>query len=218
MRKSERPAGEAAVGQTTVAVQKYLELLAGDAAPDEVVRALLSRSIERLDRLCRAQLRGGYPRLTKGPGGIETGDLLAAVVERLLRATREVRPSNVRQFFGLANRHIRWELNSIARSLDAERRAAALRHDVVQDAVTDSGVAPAVLRLLDAIEELPEVEREVFDLVRVQGLSHTEAAAIVGVATKTVQRRLHDALVFLSERVGDFEEPDGPTPDQPRPK
>src|SRR5262245_9789505 len=104
-------------GQTTVAVQRYLDALAGDAPADPILRALLGRSVERLERLCRKQLRRGYPRLTLAPMGIETGDVLAAIVERLLSATREVRPSNVRQFFGLANRHIRWELNSLARKL-----------------------------------------------------------------------------------------------------
>src|SRR5262249_58441858 len=34
----------------------------------------------------------------------------------------------------------------------------------------------------------PEDEREVFDLVGIQGLTHPEAAAVVGVSEKTVQR------------------------------
>ncbi|HKB36491.1 MAG TPA: sigma factor-like helix-turn-helix DNA-binding protein, partial [Gemmataceae bacterium] len=35
---------------------------------------------------------------------------------------------------------------------------------------------------------MPEEQREVFDLVYYQGLSHAEAAALLGVSTKTVQR------------------------------
>src|SRR5262245_65883627 len=104
-------------GQTTVAVQRYLDALAGDAPADPIIRSLLGRSVERLERLCRKHLRGSYPRLTRAPLAIETGDVLAAIVERLLHATRDVRPQNVRQFFGLASRHIRWELNSLARRL-----------------------------------------------------------------------------------------------------
>ena len=42
--------------------------------------------------------------------------------------------------------------------------------------------------MLAAIEGLPEEDREVFELVRLQGLSHAEAAGVVGVAVKTVQR------------------------------
>jgi len=44
--------------------------------------------------------------------------------------------------------------------------------------------------MLGAIDGLPEEEREVFELVRIQGLTHPEAAGIVGVSEKTVQRRL----------------------------
>ncbi len=43
--------------------------------------------------------------------------------------------------------------------------------------------------MLEAIDNLPEDEREVFGLVRLQGLTHTEAAEVLGVSAKTVQRR-----------------------------
>ena len=47
-------------------------------------------------------------------------------------------------------------------------------------------------------------EREVFDLVRIQGLTHAESAALLGIATKTVQRRLNRALLTLAERLQDI--------------
>ena len=51
---------------------------------------------------------------------------------------------------------------------------------------------------------LPADEREAFDLVRVQGLSHPEAADVLGVAVKTVKRRLDRGLRLLTERLGDL--------------
>jgi RNA polymerase sigma-70 factor (ECF subfamily) len=36
----------------------------------------------------------------------------------MLKALEKARPENVRQFFALANRHMRWELNDLARRLD----------------------------------------------------------------------------------------------------
>jgi RNA polymerase sigma-70 factor (ECF subfamily) len=39
-----------------------------------------------------------------------------------------------------------------------------------------AGLTPDSRRMLQAITELPEDERETFDLVRVQGMTHTEAA------------------------------------------
>ena len=59
-------------------------------------------------------------------------------------------------------------------------------------------------RILQAIESLPEEEREVFSLVRIQGLAHGEAAGVLGVAIKTVQRRLNRALLFLAAQLDDL--------------
>ena len=54
------------------------------------------------------------------------------------------------------------------------------------------------------IEGLPEDEREVFDLVAIQGSTHAEAATVVGVSEKTVQRRLNRARFLLAERLADL--------------
>src|SRR5262245_41897897 len=197
---------------TTVAVQRYLDALAGDPSSDLALRELLGRAARRLESLCGALLHRGYPRLTRAPLGLEAGDVLGAVVERLLKAMREVRPRTVRQFFALANRHIRWELNAAARGLDSGPTAASLEFEerVLAPEVTDSGVPPVLVRLLAAIDGLPEDEREAFDLIRVQDLTQAEAAGVLGVSTKTVQRRLQSAMVLLEESVGEIR-PDGET-------
>ena len=51
---------------------------------------------------------------------------------------------------------------------------------------------------------LPEQEREVFSLVRIQGMTQTEAAEVLGVSAKTVQRRLHRGLVLLTGQLADL--------------
>jgi RNA polymerase sigma factor (sigma-70 family) len=58
--------------------------------------------------------------------------------------------------------------------------------------------------MLEAIESLPEEDREVFELVRIQGLSHAEAAHVVVVSVKTVQRRLNRARLLLAEKLADL--------------
>ena len=60
-----------------------------------------------------------------------------------------------------------------------------------------SSLTPNHRRVLEAIDHLPDDEREVFGLVRVQGLTHPEAAEVTGVSIKTVQRRLNRAMVLL---------------------
>jgi RNA polymerase sigma-70 factor (ECF subfamily) len=59
--------------------------------------------------------------------------------------------------------------------------------------------------MLGAIEGLPDDEREVFDLVGLQGMTYAETAAVVGVSEKTVQRRLNRARLLLAERLADLQ-------------
>ena len=70
--------------------------------------------------------------------------------------------------------------------------------------------------MLRAIEGLPEAEREVFELVRIQGLPYAEAAEVIGLSVKTVQRRLNRARLLLAEQLADLRPaaPDG-TPGSP---
>jgi RNA polymerase sigma-70 factor (ECF subfamily) len=190
---------------TTVVVQRYLDALAGEAPAEPIIRALLDRSVRRLHHLCAALLYRSFPRLTRPPLNLQADELLSAVVERLLKALREARPGTVRQFFALASQHMRWELTDLARRLDNQPAAVELRDGLVPaPASSDSGLSPEGRRMLEAIDSLPEDEREAFDLVRIQGLTHGEAAEVLGVSAKTVQRRLDRGLRLLTERLGDL--------------
>jgi RNA polymerase sigma-70 factor (ECF subfamily) len=132
-------------------------------------------------------------------------DLLSAVVARLIQALRAVRPGNVRQFFALANQHMRWELNDLARRLDERPPAEAIADSAVgAPASSGSGLSANSRRMLAAIDALPEDEREVFSLVRIQGLNHAEAAEVLGVSTKTVQRRIHRSMLLLAAALDDL--------------
>jgi len=192
---------------TTAVVQRYLDALAGDQPAEPVVRALLERSVQRLHMLCGNLLYRQYRRLTLPPLNLEADDLLSAVVERLIKAMRSYRPPTVRQFFALVNQHTRWELNDLARRLDEQPLALQIDEGAVPAAAPTTAATTAVLtpnhrRVLEAIEKLPDDEREIFGLVRVQGLTHTEAAEVAGVSNKTVQRRLNRALVLLWKELG----------------
>ncbi len=187
---------------TTVVLQRYLDALAGDTPPEPIVRTLLDRAVRRLEMLCGKLLHRSYPRLMQPPLNLQPDEMLSAVVERLLKAMREVRPQTVRQFFALVNQHMRWELNDLARRLDEQPHAVGLNEGLLPaPASSDSELSPEAQRMLTAIDDLPEEEREVFSLVRIQGLSHDEAAEILGVSTKTVQRRLNRSLVLLAEKL-----------------
>src|SRR5262245_63953877 len=111
---------------TTAAIQRYLDALPGHTPAEPVIRELLERAIGRLRLLCASLLHRSYPRLTQPPVNLETDELLGGVVAALLKALQEVRPTTVRQFFGLACQHMRWQLNDLARRLDERPPPAAL--------------------------------------------------------------------------------------------
>jgi RNA polymerase sigma factor (sigma-70 family) len=200
---------------TTQAVQQYLNELvsvSGESPAEPIVRALLARAAERLQELCSKLLRRHYPRLTRGPMNLHSEEMLGGVVERLIKAMREIRPTNVRQFFALANRHMRWELNDLARRLDRQAVASLASGDIAASAPEPPSTQEdnsSLQRILHAIESLPEEEREAFNLVRIQCMSHAEAAGVIGCATKTVQRRISRGIVLLEEHLRDLLPPAG---------
>ena len=200
---------------TTVVIQRYLDELEGDSPAEPIVRALLDRAVRRLHLLCATLLHRSYPRLTQPPLNLQADELLGAVAERLLKALREARPQTVRQLFALANQHMRWELNDLARRLDEQPIAVELCEGLVPaPASSVSGLSPDGLRMLGAIDELPEDEREVFDLVRIQGMTQTETAKLLGVADVTVKRRLNRGLRLLAERLADLRPGEDPPEDR----
>ena len=190
---------------TTAIVQQYLGELTGETPSEPAIRMLLDRAVLRLQRLCAILLHHDYPRLTRPPLNLQTDELLSAVVERLLKALREARPRTVREFLALAGQHTRWELNDLARRLDKQPAAVELREgQLPAPASSGSGLSRDGRRMLEAIDGLPEEEREAFDLVRIQGLTYDEAAELLGVVPRTVQRRLDRGLRLLTERLGDL--------------
>jgi RNA polymerase sigma factor (sigma-70 family) len=190
---------------TTAAVQRYLNALAGDQPAEPIVRALLDRAVRRLRLLCANLLHRKYRRLTLPPLNLQADELLSGVVERLLKAMRSIRPETVRQFFALVNRHMRWELNDLARRLDEQPTAIKLDEGKVSaPASSDSVLSLDGCRMLTAIDRLPENEREVFDLLRIQGLTQVEAGDVLGVSVKTVQRRLNRSLLLLAKDLDDL--------------
>jgi RNA polymerase sigma-70 factor (ECF subfamily) len=56
----------------------------------------------------------------------------------------------------------------------------------------------------EQVDALPEEEREVFNLVWYQQLTHEQAAGVLGVTTRTVRRRWQDARYHLCKaRMGE---------------
>jgi RNA polymerase sigma factor (sigma-70 family) len=195
---------------TTIHVQRCLDRLRqGDpAARNE----LLEAACNRLTRLSQKMLRADG-RVQRWE---EADDLLQNAMVRLCRALTDVTPATPREFFRLAALQIRRELIDMARHHFGPRGHGA-KHETLGPQVdnearqtpydaADATHEPAGLaawgEFHQKVETLPDQEREAFELVWYQGLTHAEVAALLEVSTKSVQRRWQSACLKLHEALG----------------
>jgi RNA polymerase sigma-70 factor (ECF subfamily) len=180
-----------------LALQQLLpRAVAGDEA---ALDALLRHCGERLTALTR-RLLGDFRRVRRW---VETDDVLQNALLRLLGALRGVKPQTPREFFALASLQIRRELLDLARHFYGPLGLGA--HHDSRPTPPANGAAdqrePASpeqgTELHELIDKLPDEEREVVGLLFYQGLSQAEAAEVLDVGLRTVQRRWHDALCRL---------------------
>jgi RNA polymerase sigma factor (sigma-70 family) len=191
-------------------LQGWLDRLrAGDdSARDE----LLAATCERLTRLSRKMLQD-YPGVRRWE---QTDDVLQNAVLRLCRALKDVRPASAREYFRLAALQIRRELIDLARhyygpqgpgawhsSQPAERPSGSTLPPgpEVRDSTLDPVRLAAWGEFHQQVAALPDPEREVFELLWYQELTQPEAARVLGMPERTLQRhwraarlKLHQAL------------------------
>jgi RNA polymerase sigma-70 factor (ECF subfamily) len=188
-----------------VQIQNWIaRLQEGDPAARD---ALLSVAGERLRKLAHRMLQT-YPRVRRWE---ETDDVLQNALVRLYRTLKDVPPSAATDFLRLAALNIRRELLDLAKRHYGPHGQGA--HHITLNPDQDSPPEAAAQQSLDPgrlavwsefhqqVEQLPDDERAVFDLLWYQGLSQAEAAEALGVNERTVKRRwqaarlkLHDAL------------------------
>jgi RNA polymerase sigma factor (sigma-70 family) len=172
-----------------------------EAAREELIR----RACGQLEHLTRKMLKG-YPGVRRWA---ETDDVFQSAVLRLLRALREVQPSNTREFFGLAATQVRRELLDLARHYYGKQGLGANHASwPAADTAATSAFEPADGRgdpdrlavfqdLHEKIDLLPAEEREVVVLRVYQGLTEAEIAPVLGVTTRSVQNYWKRAILKL---------------------
>ena len=78
--------------------------------------------------------------------------------------------------------------------------------DEVSDTTPDPSANAELYELMQFVDELPDQQRTVIDLLFMHGFTHQEAADSLGVAVKTIQRTWRRARITLQERLdADFE-------------
>lgn len=195
----------------TMIIQGWIDRLRDG---DEFARAaLLDCAGDRLTRLARKMLKG-YPGVGRWE---QTDDVLQNALVRLDRALKAVAPPTVRGFFRLAAVQIRRELIDLARrysrleGLGAHRwtgdgsnspDSSSADSSEPSDTTYEPGRLAAWTEFHHRIEGLSEDDREVFDLLWYQGLTQAEAAVVLGVAERTVNRRWIAARLNLHRALG----------------
>lgn len=200
-------------------LQSWLEKLrvTDGAAFDDVRGEIINYASERLEKLTRKMLKG-YPRLRRWE---QTGDVLQNSVLRLHQALSTIRPDSTRQFFGLAATQIRRELIDMTRHHFGPQGAAARHHTdgghadadlsgsstIEREAIdpdessSPSSFSPSSFlewtEFHEAVQKLPDDEREVFDLLWYEGLDQKSAATLLNVTDRTIKNRWRSAKLHL---------------------
>jgi RNA polymerase sigma-70 factor (ECF subfamily) len=188
-------------------------LRAGDSQARDDLWGLVN---DRLTVLTRRMLHRDYSRVRHWE---QTEDVAQNVRLRLMRALQDIIPATAREFYGLASLQIRRELIDRIRQLTGRAgdreppRSFPDGTDAPGDGPEDSGSGPEDLAVWEefhqAVEELPEQEREVFDLHWYQELSLEEAAEVLGVDRSTARRRWRGARLKLAAVLPQDQGPEG---------
>jgi RNA polymerase sigma-70 factor (ECF subfamily) len=164
---------------------------AGDRSARE---ELFARAFDQLNRMVRKRLDQQFGRLRSHC--IETGDILndamIQVVKRLEQADDLERLGCERDFFVMVAGYIRWALLNAAKRLHG-RGPEPLRDAFVAGETSHPFSLEQMTALHDAVENLPQELREVFELHYFSERTLEETAELLGVHRDTVKRRFRAA-------------------------
>lgn len=190
---------------STVVVQRLLDLLkAGDA---EASRQLLDVTMERLRTLSR-KILADIPGVERWE---EIDDLVQNSSLRLWKALEKHHPPTPLDYFRLAAAVIRRELIDLSRryfgphglaanqakSWRQDSQSAATPIDLADNSTYDPVNLSNWTEFHEYVENLPDDERTLFDLLWYQGLTLDEAAESIGSSERTVRRHWQLARVNL---------------------
>jgi len=140
----------------------------------------------------RAYLRGRFPSL------LDVDDLVQETYARMLRARDEGRATLTRAYLFVVARNVALDQIRHQRTVSVEPLGEIDRLSVVEEGPDAAEVLShdQELQLLaDAMRALPPRCREVLTLRRIEGLSHREISARLGIAEGTVNAQLAIGLM-----------------------
>lgn len=168
-----------------------------DQGDDQAYAELLTLASTRLQKLARKML-WDFPRLRRWE---QTDDVFQTAALRLHRSLSEVKPESVKDFLGLAATQIRRTLIDLARHHYGPEGQGANHETGTHHEHPGQTDSPETLaawaEFHEQVEQLPEPERETFQLLWYSGITQREAAELLGVSERTVLRRYYRARLQL---------------------
>jgi RNA polymerase sigma-70 factor (ECF subfamily) len=194
-------------GNDTQQIQASLRQLQStdEAVADQARHVIINLSSERLEKLARKMLNK-FPRLRRWE---QTGDVLQNALLRLHRSLLTIHPESIRQLYGLASTQIRRELLDLTRHHFGPEGDAAKHYTdgahVGEPAAIERQQAPTAepesleewAAFHEAVQNLPDAEREVFHLYWYEGLDQKSIADLLNVTDRTVKNRWRNAKLML---------------------
>ncbi len=179
----------------------------GDPSASE---ELLDGTFQQLRKMTSLMLRN-YPRLRRWE---ETDDIFQNAAFKLFRAIEEAKPETVAEYFGLAATQIRRTLIDLVRHHFGPYGQGANHHSDHKPAddsrlkqLSDTHGEPQTLEqwseFHEAVGQLPEDVRHVFEMIWYGGLEQKEVAQFLNVSIPTIQRRWYQAQHLLHQHFGD---------------
>lgn len=174
------------------------------------VEELANRCEFRMRQLAQKMLRQ-YPVVRRWE---DTDDILQEAALRLHRALREVVPESDLHLHRLACQQVRRVLIDLSRQY-SRRNSFAANHDTghegiplrdapdrADDFVSNPDDLERWTQLHLLASAMPRILRDVFDLLWYEDLDQITAAELLGITTRTLQRRWREARVRLMRGLG----------------
>ena len=179
---------------------------------DSARTELIQCACDRLMNLTR-KIKRGYHHVKRWE---QTEDIFQRATLRLFNSLEKVQPDDARHFFRLAATQVRRELIDLARHYSGPQGMGGNHATQMAASAGDSFAAPhaaydAVAEQDDPcelrqwsefhqkIEQLPDEQREVIELLFYNGLEQQDAAQVMGVSVRTVKRYWRAAKLTLHE-------------------
>jgi len=181
-------------------------LLKHQEGADDAREQLLEHVCDRL-RILTSKMLGTFPGVRRWS---ETDDVLQSALLRLHRSLGSVQPSSSKEFYGLAALQIRRELLDLAKHYYGPQGIGRNHHSDTGSIINGNPntAQPQNLedwsRFHEAVNALPEKQKQVVDLLWYEGLTQDSAADLLCVSLATIKRRWAEARVSLCNSIEDF--------------